>query len=276
MSDEPSREELAERVADLEDTVDSLVETVGVLEFRGVDDPADADVSDIWISGHPIGLMVDKRRQQVQELEDRVDSDTDVSSDNGIDRSALLPLHKMWLDVREGDDEQLAPNDRRAARVFIDFFRKADPSYGTYSYSSGQAKDHLSEVGDPQSPSSKTVTRVFRRVQSFTAPKDSDEPPLITLDDTQGTNYLVSKKDRFNAYMKRAQAAIEGESIEIADDDASSTTDASEDPSGVDHQDVDAEMDQLLSAGPSESSDTVVSTDGGTASEGGDATPRKD
>lgn len=124
---ELSRDELEERVEALEEQLDALNQLV---EIRGVEKPSDADVSDIWIAGHPIGKMLDNTKRRSQKNRDRVEeletADTGVSGADGIKaRDAMLPLHLMYVDIRDGRGENHSANQRRAAKLFRRFIRKA-------------------------------------------------------------------------------------------------------------------------------------------------------
>jgi hypothetical protein len=54
-----------------------------ILELRGVDDPDDATLEDVWIAGQPVGIILERQRDRIDELERKLEAveDTAVQAD---------------------------------------------------------------------------------------------------------------------------------------------------------------------------------------------------
>lgn len=204
-------------------------------------------------------------------VEDLEEGTVDESPSKAViqDRSEFRPIYKMWLDVRDGDVARLGDTERRAARIFGDFIKRADPTNGTYSYSSGQAKRCLEEADDiTAGGKSKTVTRAMEAIQRYS--KKEDDAPLVTFDGSRGTNYLVARKDRWDDEMARYETILSG-GINNTDDD-SIEVDESEvvEEDTARRKEIEEEVrkeEAILFANPDADSDNVVSPSEGDSSE---------
>lgn len=147
-------------------------------------------------------------------------------------RQRLLPIHEMWIDVREGREEKVpSANERRAARLFGRFIRKTagehsvgvNASYNTYSMDSASAREILTAADDmTQSGKSMTVKRAMKATQRLSKRSDcgcddldSCEHGMLVWQNDNGHELAVNK-DPFNKLMGDVEAAING-SIDGAD-----------------------------------------------------------
>lgn len=266
---EMSKDQLEDRVSELETHVETLTQTVELLiQIKGADSPEDAKLENLWMVGYPIGKIIDEADYRSKVNKKRLEGGQSGSSAaSSVDRSEFLPVYKMWLDVQDNDHGRLGDTHRRAARIFGDFIKRADPSNGVYSYSSGQAKQCLEDSGDvTDGGMSKTTTRAMRAVQRLTKRTDEDIP-VVTFDNSRGTNYLVAKRDRWEAEMKKVQEVLVGEP---ADDDSVGTESEAipvQCETNQLDQEIDAEEERLFSATLTDNSDNVVSTSESTLSE---------
>lgn len=280
MSENVTLDDLAERVTELEEELDARRDLV---ELRGVDDPADADVSDIWIAGHPVGKILDNlegrtntNTGRIEKLEDG-GADTSVSAAADPDaRSELLPVHLMWIDVREGREDNLDANDRRAARLFRRFLRRgcgeADTGVsvgrGSFVLSSDRAKDILeAEDTMPKSGKAKTIQRVYQRAQSHSKRESCDcdslegcQHGLFDAEKKNGEWRLRVDRDAMTEYLHTVEDVLSGEVSEgtTSDDGVENTSEAPpEQPDEITEQ-LDA-LDQAKTAPDGGTADSVVS-----------------
>lgn len=279
MSDCDDCEALRDRVDELEVELQQLRE---IIELRGADGPADASVSDIWIAGFPLGKTVDKTVTRASENTSRIEKLEDDGADNGVSsvadtdvRATLLPLHLMWIDVREGRADQLSSNERRAARLFCRFIQKGcgehdtgvTVGHGTYVLTSDRAKDILEAEDElPTSGKAKTIKRVYQRAQSTTKREDCDcdglescHHGLLSAEKNNGEWRLCASKGGLREYLRTVSTALEGDAPAAADDDGSEPSEA---PPGQPDE-INERMDELDAATPAAdggSADTVVSS----------------
>lgn len=266
-----SRDELEERVRELE----------ALIEIKGADSAADADVSDIWIAGFPVGQILDNvesiAKSNRAKLDEMETADTDVSgaSDAGV-RDELVPLHLMYIDVRDGRGDALNANQRRAAKLFRRFIRKAcgerdtrvSTGYGSYTLSSDVAIEILEHEDTlPTSGQSKTVKRVFDWAQRHTTAEDCGCDSLRTCghgllksDKRNGKRRLIADQGAFDDYLRSVQAAIDGMDAPAADD-AVSPENGQVEAGSVQSDEIMDELDRLDSSTQAngEVADTVVS-----------------
>lgn len=250
---EMSRDELEDEVEELREDVDWLQNRLFRLEDMITGERDLGAVEDQYDS--PGGLI------------DAVESEANGSvSSAGISddvRDRMLPIHEMWIDVRQDRLERLpGDNARRAARIFGRFIQKAsgehsvgiDATYGTYSVTSSDAREQLEEADDmTNTGKSMTVKRVFRMVQRLSKVKDCDCNSIDECDHgliqfNPGTpNTLVSQKDRFNQAMDNVESAIE---VDITEEEKASSAgeDDEQRETEEDDDDVMAEFDRLSAA----------------------------
>lgn len=249
----------------------ALIDTIGDV------DPEQVAFGDVLVGRAPIEGMFKSRKRDFEALSEYVFGDDTMTTDDEIEthieengalpdqledgelrvthggltegvRQRLLPIHEMWIDVREGREEKIPhDNERRGARLFSRFIRKAsgehdtgvNADYGTYSMDSQSAREVLSAAGDmTKNGKSVTVKRSMKAVQSLSKRGDCNCDSLeecehgVLVWDNDGGHSLVAQKDPFNALMGDVQAAIKGEidaSPEATDDAGNSAEDAVED-----------------------------------------------
>ena len=238
---ESTVEEQAEIIETQQDEIETLQ---NIIEVRSDSDSGRIDFEDVWIANTPIGRLVERNntrsRSNESSIEEIEEHGVKASTDGGQTmpaevRDRMLPIHKMWVDVREDQADQLGASDTRAARLFGRFIKRAagepeptvDASGKNYTMDSGDARDVLEQAADiTKTGKSMVVKRAMKQVESYTVVADGEEP-LITFDKNRGKNTLSVSKTRFNAVMKNVEAAIKG-SVEIGteDDRTDDTNDA--------------------------------------------------
>lgn len=260
-------DELRERIAALEETVESLIEYRGEKEV----------LRNLWIDGQPVGIAADsagdkanKAKQLAEDALEAVDAGGANTHVSAQAREVMLPAHRMWADLRDGQRDALSKGQRRAGTIFGAFLHRAggtdaaeapvpigpiDASGQTYSLTSTNAKQllqsapHLDFEGEiyPQ-----TVKRIFHDVQRFTKAGECDcdsidfcDHGLLQCDSSQGTNVLAVNKQRFNTALKNVQARVEGRSAVDPDDSVSPETGRDEGAADALVAEADAELDRL-------------------------------
>lgn len=189
----------------------------------------------------------------------------------------------MYVDVRDGRGDALNATQRRAAKLFRRFIRKAcgepdtgvSTGYGSPTRTSDSAKAILeSEDTLPASGWSKTVGRVFDWAQRHTRPEECDCDSiavcghgLLRSQKKDGGRRLVTDQEAFDEYLRTVQAAIEGLDAPAADDAVSPATGQAE-AAPAQPDEVRDELEELVSATPEngEVADTVVSSSDGPVS----------
>lgn len=245
--------------ADLEDEVDALRDLADVIELRGADSAADASLEDIWIAGQPIGRLIQGNRERADSAHERLDSDETAGPQ--ANRERMLPAHKMWLDVRNGDGDAIGDTQRRAATLFGQFHDRvvesenteADPSGQKWTLSSGQAREVLEDAdefdGVKEASRSTITARIMREVQRLTKIEDCE---CESIDDCgHGVvefrpgrpHVLAAGKERFRVAMENA---YQHEQAGAGDVDA--TDDASEQDVEDGGDEVEDKLDRLASA----------------------------
>jgi len=237
------------RIDELESTIEEQTETIdaqaeriaeleSLLEIRSDDETA--TLEDIWIADQPLGLIVEKTNKRSKDNESELEAVETAATDGGSQlrtlgdevRNRMLPIHKMWVDVRDDRADQLGKNDKRAARLFGKFIRRAagnpepsvDPSYNTYSMDSAAAADVLENAEETKSAGSPmTVKRAMEAVERYST---VDGQPVVDFTKNKGKNTLAVNKDRFNAIMQNVEAAIQGQLDGDTDDVGDNPTEA--------------------------------------------------
>lgn len=154
---ELSREELEEevvRLRELEERVEALEALVGTL---GDTSSEDAALKDVTLAGQPAGILIDKNRQRIKELESGVEGN--VRMRLGGDRDQMLSIHRMYGDLKTGAGHSLNDTQKRAARLFGEFVErvveseanKVDASGQMYTLTSGAAEEILLGKHDTES-----------------------------------------------------------------------------------------------------------------------------
>lgn len=169
-TDEMSRDELVDELETLRELV----------ELRGADSPDEAGLKDIWIAGIPVGMILDDARTEAKQNSKELSelANGGVSEKGHEHREHLLPLHKMWLDVRDGVDDSISnASVRRAAVVFHEILMKATGE--SRAAVSATRERYLVEAADAKQPilehdetvdslSSQQVKRAFQQAQILT------------------------------------------------------------------------------------------------------------
>ncbi|MGB9985771.1 hypothetical protein [Salarchaeum japonicum] len=148
--EELSREELEQEVSrlrKLESRVDRLESLIGTLGDTPADDAA---LTDVTLAGSAAGVLIDRNRQRTEELQTVAHDDDDRAQLGGA-RDEMLPIHRMYGDLRTGADRSLSATQKRAARLYGEFVdrvvsneaTRVDASGQMYSLSSGAAKEIL-------------------------------------------------------------------------------------------------------------------------------------
>lgn len=279
-------DELRERVAALEETVESLV------EYKGGD-----GLGDMFIDGQPVGRVADRANQKADraiKLSEQGDN-TSGSSMSAAARDAMLPAHRMWADVRTGAENGLIKKQRRAATIFGAFVQKATDKTENdrdalefnrvtrdgvkYVLTSTEAKALLENADtiDAGTLYASQLGRVFRDVQRLTKDEcdcdsiDSCGHGLVLFDCSQGTNKLVVNKARFEEYLESVRDAAAADD-DVIPEEGSSEAAADEEPDVqadvVEDEDLDSRFKELTHAHPdnnvvSKVEAKGVSTDGG-------------
>lgn len=287
-----------------------LVDTIG-------DTPADeASFDDVSLAGAPIGRLFNSQKEERNTLVSYVLGEDGPSTREAISehieshgtlpeqletgemtvthggltdavRQRLLPIHEMWIDVREGREDKVpSANVRRGARLFGRFIKKAsgepsvgvDATYNTYSMDSQSARQILAGAGDmTKSGQTVTVKRAMKAVQSMTKRQDcgcdtaEECEHAAVVWNNDGGHTLLANKGEFNALMGDVEAAINGEigdSPGDTDDEGNSSEDAVEDASAFDELDgAEAVTGDTEDTIENEVANTVVSHQEGTALE---------
>ncbi len=284
---ERENKQLREELHEERETRTQLIDTIGDT------DPADATHEDLLLGGAPVGRMVENVRGRIKQLgkyvlghdvgtvredikafmeengtlPEQLEEGNVAVSHGGLTESVrerLLPIHEMWIDVREGREQKVpSANERRAARLFGRFIQKAagehsvgvDASYNTYSMDSASAREILTGAGDmTQSGKSMTVKRSMKATQRLSKRSDCGCEDLESCDhgvlvwQNDDGHELAVKKERFNAIMSEVEAAING-----AIDGSSDPADDEGEPSEAQDQDENGDSvfdDELGGAEP--------------------------
>ena len=137
---------------DLEKRVKKLERLVGTL---GDTPPAQAALEDTTLAGQPIGRIVENNINDIKNIEAALQGDTDNTP--GGNRGQMLPIHRMYADLRTGAGKLLSSTEKRSARLFGLFVErvveaeanKLDASGQTYSLTSAGAEEVLLGKHDP-------------------------------------------------------------------------------------------------------------------------------
>ena len=277
-----SRDELEERVADLEARVEELE---GALDHLNIDDSGGGvGLADIMIGGNPIGVLLQQALERSKEANERLD---DLNEETGTIptavREQMLPAHEMALDIRRGRTERInGKSTQRAAELFRRMLEKVseggepqpgiDNSGGTVTIQSPDAQEIiLAFDGGLDRATSETAKRAFRELQTLTKHAECDcdsidacEHGLVVFK-PGATNKVVSSTEDLIAYGTRVdEFAAERTAEDIEEDGGEAADDgdrAPEAPADTSHP-----FDELADAQPTRADGTanvVVSSDGG-------------
>lgn len=222
---ELSREELEEevtRIGELEERVAALEALVGML---GDTSPEDAVLTDVTLAGSPAGVMIEKNTERLKELQSDIEENGENAQLSG-DRGQMLPIQRMWGDLKTGAGHSLGDTQKRAARLFGEFVErvvdgeatKVDASGQMYTLTSGAAEEVLLGKHDDDAENlldgvkkasrSQVIARAMRDVARLSK---FDTCECEEIDDCQHTeirfrsgrpNVLGAPKQSFHAVMK--------------------------------------------------------------------------
>lgn len=106
-------ENLRERVATIEQIFDIRAES-----------PEDASIEDIWIAGHPLGMIAEKAKQRSK---DALNSENNSAAVSEATRSEAIEIHRRLFDWKHGAasdlEGQQGASTRRAVRIFRQFIQ---------------------------------------------------------------------------------------------------------------------------------------------------------
>lgn len=208
-------------------------------------------------------------------IEKRVDQEGggDVTDDHLVDRAQFMPIHRAYMDVRDGVERDLEPNERRGARLFKDVLERGDTSFGKLKYDSGDARRFLESEGDiTNSGRSKTVTRSLRtlsimskdpatgeRLFEFKQPKTDDVRNVMVAADVDDVKEYLDRVESLldDVATNRVVESVDGGDDQPDDEPVPDEPDETDDAAA----DVDAEIDELTSAEPGDELESTVETD---------------
>jgi hypothetical protein len=277
-----TRDELEDRVADLEARVEELE---SVLKHLDIDDSdGDVGLADIMIGGNPIGVLLQQALEQSKEANERID---DFNEDAGTIptavREQMLPAHEMALDIRRGRTERIdGKSTQRAAELFGRILEKVsedgdpqpgiDNSGGTVTIQSPDAQEMILAFDDSlDRATSETAKRVFRELQTLTKRVDCEcdsidacEHGLVVFK-PGATNKVVSSTDDLIGYGTRVDEFAAERTAEAVEEDGGEPADDGEHAPEA-PTDTSDPFDELADAEPARANGTanvVVSSDGG-------------
>jgi len=219
-SDEPTKDELVALVRDLQEEVSDV---------RSENEDLRQEVQDLraWRQG------VSNWKDNVNERLDKIEAgEIEASQLSESVRHELLPIHRMFIDVKNNEAE-LSASKRRAARLFGRFLAKktqdkvydVDKTNGSLKLTASKAREVLEGANDiPESGKSTIVKRAMKEVQSLSKEESCDcgglgscTHGLIRWDKRKSENVLLSEDEAFTAYLQSIEAAVEG-TVQPADD----------------------------------------------------------
>jgi hypothetical protein len=228
--------ELRKRIEALEQRVDQLV------EYRGEEET----LKTLWIDGEPIGKVADAANERSKEAKHHIENvcnGENAQQGARVGRTVMLPAHRMWADIIDGQDDSLSKGQRRAGTLYGGFLHRAsgtdpdeapilitqiDATGQTYSLSSTHAKELLQQAPQVNFESevySMTVKRIFEDVQRFTKKTECEcdsidfcDHGVIQFDSSQGTNVLTANKEQLHEALESVRQAVEGHEVTTSDD----------------------------------------------------------
>lgn len=222
---ELSREQLEEevlRLRELEERIEALEALLGTLGDTAAEE---ANLTDVTLAGAPAGVILDKNNQRIKELQLAVEGDG-KNARLGGDRDQMLPIHRMWGDLKTGAGHSLGDTQKRAARLFGEFVErvvgdeptKVDASGQMYTLTSGGAEEVLLGKHDDEAENllrgvkkasrSQVIARAMRDVARLSKFENCD---CEEIDDCQHTeirfrpgrpNVIGAPKQTFHEAMK--------------------------------------------------------------------------
>jgi FtsZ-binding cell division protein ZapB len=218
---EPSKAELVSLVRDLQSDLEEVKRENQYLR---------QEVQDLtgWRQG------VSNWKESVnQRLDDIESGEIDASQLSESVRHELLPIHRIYIDAKNGEDNAGA-SSRRGARLFGRLIAKmtsgepvydVDKTNGSLKLTASKARHVLEDEGDiPESGKSVVVKRAMKHVQSLTKTEDCDcgglascTHGLVRWEKRKSENVLLATEEDFTAYLESIEAAVEG-TVDTTDD----------------------------------------------------------
>jgi len=258
---ERENQELRQRVDELEGERDELENTVDFLkqELFSLEDIVTGDYDTGIASVHTEddgGLL-----PRVEEIEENgVETDTQRPQ---MDRSSMLPLHRMMVDMQTGAGDSLDKSQERGAALFERFVNKAKgeanqnvtPDGQKFTMNTEQAIEVLLEedlLNVKEQSRSRIAGRVMRDVQRFTIADAEEHEENCTDIDSCSDHGLVTfrpgKPHTLTVNKKRMEAVVINTAQSASDKDVRTTDDAVNGENTAEDSSVEAEMDRLEQA----------------------------
>jgi hypothetical protein len=257
-TDDMSKEELVDAVEQLTDQVEELSERVETLEGQ-IEYKRGEDIQNLWIAGEPVGKVAYNNRERSKRNATEISeiANGDVSNSGHENRGDLLPLHSMWIDVRDGADDRISnASVRRAAILFHEILRQAQDgsrsSVGVtrerFIVTAPDAKQPILEHDEAVDKlSSQQVKRAFSQAQMLSG-RDCDcddvkrcEHGMLVARFDGGTNKLTADREAVLNYLR---------GLDDSPTEAGDTTDDPAEPGedAVETDEAAAELDAITSA----------------------------
>lgn len=154
---------------------------------------------------------------RIDDLKEWADGDGDgpVRTDQHVDRSEFLSVHRAYMDVRDGIGDNLEANERRAARLFKDVLERGETGLGRIRYDSGQARRHLENKDDmTEKPSgrNKTVSRALETL-AIMSKNPRTEERLFEFkqpkNDPVSSVHVIADLDEVKAYLDHVESLLD-------------------------------------------------------------------
>lgn len=263
--DEPTKAELVALVRDLQQEVSDV---------REENEDLRQEVEDLraWRQG------VSNWKDNVNDRLDKIEAgEIDAAQLSESVRHELLPIHRVFIDVENGEEAGGASR-RRASRLFGRFIAKrtsdgpvydVDKTNGSLKLTASKARQVLEDANDiPESGKSTVVKRAMKEVQSLTKTESCDcgglsscTHGLVRWEKRKSENVLLAKVEDFDEYLATVEAAVEGE-LDTTDDAESGTSveDSPDQPNTAVRQDDEfGKLDQATAV-TDDRDDTLEST----------------
>jgi hypothetical protein len=235
MSNEPSPDQLNQierRLEAVEQRLEELVTQEG-----------DNSIENLYIADYPIGRIVSGAKQQAERAEMIAKNESNEetgSTPNQEVRSEMLPVQRMWVDLRQQNEHGLNKTQRRAVTIYGGFlhsatdtepdeapvpFTQIDCTGQTYLLKSTDAKEYLKQA--PQAPTdgdvySTTVKRAFRELQRLSKRDDCEcrsidecSHGLILFDTRRGANAVQVHKSDLHSVLERIEQSATSDDSNI-------------------------------------------------------------
>lgn len=223
------------------------------VELRGVSDPDDAGLSDIYVAGHPLGHLFDKLLRENKEMKQRLNA-LEVGEVDATDVVVNGSAHQLPIQIelakRQNGQPVKPTNLKRATHVWQEFTDRAVADQGYLKLTSAQVRNVLESIDAPSGR--KTARRVMDQLARHSGPEDDEQADvnLLSVRNTGQGLALVADRDEWREWVEALESDL-GPS-----DDAVETT---VEDTGSESAAIEDEMDQLLGAEAvrNDSQDTV-------------------